>query len=92
MIHLFPGINVPRSRFLPVKKTSDLLLVKSNLYETNDAGALMMSPKRHFASTPFVQLSGPYFWKVRKVIVLLIFYFTLCCEFTLQIKCNLLCH
>ncbi|XP_046849455.1 UTP--glucose-1-phosphate uridylyltransferase-like isoform X2 [Xenia sp. Carnegie-2017] len=58
------GINVPRSRFLPVKKTSDLLLVKSNLYETNDAGALMMSPKRHFASTPFVQLSGPYFWKV----------------------------
>lgn len=25
----FPGLNVPRSRFLPVKKTSDLLLVRS---------------------------------------------------------------
>jgi hypothetical protein len=27
------GINVPRSRFLPVKKTSDLLLIMSNLYQ-----------------------------------------------------------
>merc|ERR1712038_550537 len=26
------GINVPRSRFLPVKKSSDLLLIMSNLY------------------------------------------------------------
>ena len=25
------GINVPRSRFLPVKKSSDLLLIMSNL-------------------------------------------------------------
>lgn len=58
------GINVPRSRFLPVKKTSDLLLVKSNLYTTNEAGALMMNPTRQFATTPLVQLSGPYFWKV----------------------------
>ncbi|XP_028417835.1 UTP--glucose-1-phosphate uridylyltransferase-like [Dendronephthya gigantea] len=58
------GINVPRSRFLPVKKTSDLLLVKSNLYTTNDAGSLMMNPRRQFATTPLIQLSGPYFWKV----------------------------
>ncbi|CAB4033643.1 UTP--glucose-1-phosphate uridylyltransferase-like isoform X2, partial [Paramuricea clavata] len=62
------GINVPRSRFLPVKKTSDLLLVKSNLYITNEAGALMMSPKRQFATTPLIQLSGPYFWKVHSFI------------------------
>ena len=61
-----PGINIPRSRFLPVKKTSDLLLVKSNLYITNEAGALMMSPKRQFATTPLIQLSGPYFWKVNR--------------------------
>jgi UTP--glucose-1-phosphate uridylyltransferase len=27
------GINVPRSRFLPVKSTGDLLLVKSKLFE-----------------------------------------------------------
>jgi len=38
------GINVPRSRFLPVKKTSDLLLVMSNLYSL-DHGFLEMSPK-----------------------------------------------
>ena len=38
------GVNVPRSRFLPVKKTSDLLLVMSNLYSL-DHGSLVMSPK-----------------------------------------------
>ena len=26
------GMNVPRSRFLPVKRTSDLLLIQSNLF------------------------------------------------------------
>lgn len=30
------GINVPRSRFLPVKKTSDLLLLMSNLYDIDN--------------------------------------------------------
>ncbi|XP_077102208.1 UDP-glucose pyrophosphorylase 2a isoform X3 [Siphateles boraxobius] len=57
------GINVPRSRFLPVKTTSDLLLVMSNLY-TMDAGSLTMSPKREFPSTPHVKL-GSSFTKVR---------------------------
>ena len=38
------GLNVPRSRFLPVKKTSDLLLLMSNLY-TQQHGQLRMSPK-----------------------------------------------
>merc|ERR1712002_976203 len=49
------GINVPRARFLPVKKTSDLLLVMSNLY-TLDHGSLIMSPKRMFPSTPWSNL------------------------------------
>ena len=40
------GVNVPRSRFLPVKKTSDLLLVMSNLYSL-DHGSLVMSPQVH---------------------------------------------
>ena len=39
------GIKVPRSRFLPVKKTDDLLLIKSNLY-TIQNGVLKMSPVR----------------------------------------------
>merc|ERR1719145_42723 len=30
------GVNVPRSRFLPVKMTSDLLLVMSNLYSLDN--------------------------------------------------------
>ena len=38
------GVNVPRSRFLPVKMTSDLLLVMSNLYSL-DNGSLSMSNK-----------------------------------------------
>lgn len=49
------GINVPRSRFLPVKTTSDLLLVMSNLYSLN-AGSLTMSEKREFPTVPLVKL------------------------------------
>ena len=59
----FPmGVNVPRSRFLPVKTTSDLLLVMSNLYSL-DAGSLTMSKKREFPTTPHVKL-GSSFTKV----------------------------
>jgi len=54
------GLNVPRSRFLPVKKTSDLLLVMSNLYTLNH-GALLMSSKRMFPSTPLVKLGNKQF-------------------------------
>lgn len=57
------GLNVPRSRFLPVKKTSDLLLVMSNLYSL-ESGALVMSPKRMFPSTPLVKLGDNHFKKV----------------------------
>ena len=58
------GINVPRRRFLPVKTCSDLLLVMSNLYDMNH-GRLDLSPLRQFPSVPIVQLSGPFFKKVR---------------------------
>merc|ERR1711899_128473 len=57
------GINVPRSRFLPVKQTSDLLLVMSNLY-TLQQGSLVMSPKRMFPATPLVKLGDTHFKKV----------------------------
>lgn len=56
------GINVPRSRFLPVKTTSDLLLVMSNLYSL-EAGSLTMSKRREFPTTPHVKL-GSSFTKV----------------------------
>ncbi|VDM32625.1 unnamed protein product [Hydatigera taeniaeformis] len=57
------GINVPRSRFLPVKTTSDLLLLMSNLYSL-DNGTIMMSPKRSFPTVPLVKL-GDEFKKVK---------------------------
>ena len=58
-----PGINVPRRRFLPVKTTSDLLIVMSNLYSMK-TGALEMNPKRSFPSVPLVKL-GSHFTKVK---------------------------
>lgn len=55
------GINVPRSRFLPVKDTSDLFLAQSDLYEMEE-GHLMLDPRRQFGN-PLVKL-GEHFKKV----------------------------
>lgn len=49
------GVNVPRSRFLPVKSCSDLLLITSDLYGL-EHGNLTMSEKRMFQSTPVRQV------------------------------------
>lgn len=59
------GINVPRSRFLPVKKTSDLFLVMSNLYSLKN-GSLTMSPQRMFPTTPLVKLGDNHFSQVKE--------------------------
>ncbi|CAG8676724.1 15636_t:CDS:2, partial [Cetraspora pellucida] len=53
------GINVPRSRFLPVKSTSDLFLVTSDLYSLNH-GELKMNPKRLFQTVPLVKLGDEF--------------------------------
>jgi len=53
---------------LPVKMTSDLLLVMSNLYSL-DNGSLCMSNKRMFASTPLVKLGGKEFKKVKDFLI-----------------------
>ncbi len=55
---------MPRSRFLPVKTTSDLLLVMSNLF-TLRKGLLEMNPLRSFPSVPLVKL-GSAFVKVNE--------------------------
>jgi len=60
----FLGINVPRSRFLPVKKTSDLLLLMSNLYDIEN-GYVTLSSLRSFPTTPLVKL-GSSFDKVKE--------------------------
>ncbi|CAJ0845562.1 4521_t:CDS:2, partial [Entrophospora sp. SA101] len=54
------GINVPRSRFLPVKSTSDLFLVTSDLYSLHH-GELVMNPKRLFQTVPLVKLGDVTF-------------------------------
>ncbi|CDU22425.1 probable UTP-glucose-1-phosphate uridylyltransferase [Sporisorium scitamineum] len=56
------GVNVPRSRFLPVKSCSDLLLITSDLYSL-EHGKLVMNPGRMFSQTPVVKL-GDTFKKV----------------------------
>ncbi|CAE6407379.1 UTP--glucose-1-phosphate uridylyltransferase [Rhizoctonia solani AG-1 IB] len=64
-IRHFPGacgINVPRSRFLPVKSCSDLLLITSDLYSL-EHGKLVMNPNRQFGQTPVVKL-GDNFKKI----------------------------
>ncbi|KAK8630500.1 hypothetical protein V6N13_079292 [Hibiscus sabdariffa] len=54
--------NVPRSRFLPVKATSDLLLVQSDLYTLVD-GYFSRNAARAELSNPSIKL-GPEFNKV----------------------------
>jgi UTP--glucose-1-phosphate uridylyltransferase len=56
------GINVPRSRFLPVKSCSDLLLIKSDIYSL-EHGQLVISDERMFGTTPVIKL-GDHFRKV----------------------------
>ena len=55
------GVVVPRSRFLPVKTCSDLLLVKSDLF-CLEHGALKLDPSR-FGPNPLIKL-GSHFKKV----------------------------
>ncbi len=56
------GVNVPRNRFLPVKSTSDLFLITSDLYSVHH-GQLVSNPKRQFTTVPIVKL-GDHFKKV----------------------------
>lgn len=58
------GINVPRSRFLPVKKTQDLLLAMSDLYSLSK-GSLVLNPARVFPTVPLIKLGDNHFAKVR---------------------------
>ncbi|KAK3586183.1 hypothetical protein CHS0354_013133 [Potamilus streckersoni] len=55
-------LSVPRSRFIPVKKTEDLMLVRSNLFTETD-GQLRVNPDRQFAHLPLIRL-GKYFHTV----------------------------
>jgi UTP--glucose-1-phosphate uridylyltransferase len=53
------GLNVPRSRFLPVKSCSDLLLIKSDIYSIQH-GQLQMNEARMFDTIPVIKLSDHF--------------------------------
>ncbi len=61
-VECFPGavgVTVSRERFLPVKKTDDLLLVQSDLFVLNK-GRLIRNPDRKQAELPPVKLGGHF--------------------------------
>ena len=60
-IGVFEGagaIEVDRSRFLPVKATSDLLVLRSDAYELTDGAQVRLVPRR--TAAPLVDLDKPY--------------------------------
>jgi UTP--glucose-1-phosphate uridylyltransferase len=61
-IECFDGsiaVNVPRSRFAPVKSTSDLLALRSDAYELSENGQINLVSSRN-GKPPVVNLSADY--------------------------------
>ena len=61
-IECVPGasaLDVPRSRFAPVKKTTDLLAIRSDAYEQNAQGQVQLAPARK-GVPPMIKLSDEY--------------------------------
>ena len=61
-IHNFPksaGILVPRSRYIQVKTTSNLLAAQSELY-TLEKGVLNMNPRRVPGTEPLIKLGEEF--------------------------------
>lgn len=59
-IECFPGaraVNVPRSRFFPVKTTSDLFLLRSDAISVDEHGNVALAPERQ-GNTPVVDLDS----------------------------------
>ncbi len=59
-IQCFPGaraVNVPRSRFFPVKTSGDLLLLRSDAVQINEAGLMSLAPECAGVA-PIVQLDS----------------------------------
>lgn len=53
------GINVPRSRFLPVKQCQDLMLVMSDLFNQSN-GMLLRNPLRDNPVLPLIKLGAEF--------------------------------
>ena len=48
------AVNVPRSRFFPVKSCNDLMVLRSDCYELGDGQNLQINPRRTSANRPAV--------------------------------------
>jgi UTP--glucose-1-phosphate uridylyltransferase len=57
---------VPRTRFAPVKKNSDLLAIWSDAYELNDQYQVVL--RRGLASAPVIELDEQYFGKINQML------------------------
>ena len=67
-IGVFDGaqaIRVPRARFVPVKKTSDLLVLRSDAYGLGEHAAIELAPSR--SAPPLVELSDDEFKLLRRL-------------------------
>ncbi len=63
-IAVFPGsqaIRVPRTRFVPVKKTNDLLVLRSDVYLLNDPSQGIIRNPARTGELPLVDLDPDYF-------------------------------
>jgi UTP--glucose-1-phosphate uridylyltransferase len=54
------AVHVPRERFVPVKKTSDLLVVRSDAYRLGEDWSVRLVPERD-GRPPHVELDSAYF-------------------------------
>ncbi|GFT89310.1 UTP--glucose-1-phosphate uridylyltransferase [Nephila pilipes] len=65
-IHSFPQAQgVPRSRFLSVKSSSDLFLLRSNIY--NEESGKIMNPLKSYHFPPVVRLEDDHFGDYRDI-------------------------
>jgi UTP--glucose-1-phosphate uridylyltransferase len=58
------ALHVPRSRFVPVKTTNELLAVRSDAYELTDDWTIRLAPLRE-GRPPLVELDSDYFKLLR---------------------------
>lgn len=63
-IEVFEGaraLQVPRSRFAPVKSNNDLLVVRSDAYVLNEDFTITLNPTRKLSGIPSVSLDGHFY-------------------------------
>ncbi len=67
-IEVFEGaraLQVPRSRFAPVKSNNDLLVVRSDVYQLNDDFTITVNPARTQAGLPSVSLDAHFYGLIK---------------------------